>query len=285
MSTSVLYDAPGPRTRRRQRLYSVVFALVSLVVLAWVLLKLQRAGQFDPEFWSGMTQGNIWVAIGNGVLATIEAAALAIVLAVALGLLLAVGRLSDRAWVRLPSTWFIEFFRAIPVLLLMILIFAATGGSNLDTDTRGLVAVVGGLMLYNGSVLAEVFRAGVRAVPKGQAEAGYAIGMRKSQVMTVVLLPQAVKFMLPAIVSQCVVALKDTSLGFIAAYTELSRQGRQIALYLDNNLMVWAVIAVIYVAMNSIVGELAAWLERRMARRGRSEAAAVGDVEQVLPVG
>jgi glutamate transport system permease protein len=284
MTTSVLYDAPGPRTRRRQRLYSVVFVLVALAVLVWVLLKLQRAGQFDPDFWTGMTKGNIWVAIGDGVVATIEAAALAIVLAVALGLVLAVGRLSDRSWVRLPSTWFIEFFRAIPVLLLMILIFAATGG-HLDTDTRGLVAVVGGLMLYNGSVLAEVFRAGVHAVPKGQGEAGYAIGMRKSQVMAVVLVPQAVKFMLPAIVSQCVVALKDTSLGFIAAYTELSRQGRQIALYLDNNLMVWAVIAVIYVAMNSVVGELAAWLERRMAGRGRSDAAAVADVEEVLPVG
>jgi glutamate transport system permease protein len=268
MSTTVLYDAPGPRTRQRQRAYSVVLLVLAAAVAGWVLWKLQQAGEFDPDFWSGMLHGNIWVAIGNGVVATVEAAALAIVLAVALGLVLAVGRLSDRAWVRLPCTWFVEFFRAIPVLLMMIFVFAATGGHIESTETRGLVAVVGGLMLYNGSVLAEVFRAGIRAVPRGQAEAGYAVGMRKAQVMTIVLIPQAVRFMLPAIVSQCVVALKDTSLGFIAAYTELSRQGRSIALFLHNNLMVYVVIALVYVAMNSIVSELAAWLERRMARRG-----------------
>lgn len=268
MSTTVLYDAPGPRTRQRQRAYSVLLLVLAAAVAGWVLWKLQQAGEFDPDFWSGMLHGNVWVAIGHGVVATVEAAALAIVLAVALGLVLAVGRLSDRAWVRLPCTWFIEFFRAIPVLLMMIFVFAATGGHIESTETRGLVAVVGGLMLYNGSVLAEVFRAGIRAVPRGQAEAGYAVGMRKAQVMTIVLIPQAVRFMLPAIVSQCVVALKDTSLGFIAAYTELSRQGRSIALFLHNNLMVYVVIALVYVAMNSIVSELAAWLERRTARRG-----------------
>lgn len=285
MSSSVLYDAPGPRTRQRQLLYSAAFVLVGLAVLAWVVVKLETAGEFDADFWSGMLQGNIAQAILDGLVATLEAAGLAIVLAVVLGLLLAVGRLSDRAWVRRPCTWFIEFFRAIPVLLMMIFLFSATGGHIESTEARGLVAVVGGLTLYNGSVLAEVFRAGVRAVPRGQGEAAYAIGLRKSQVMTIVLIPQAVKFMLPAIVSQCVVALKDTSLGAIVTYTELTGQGRQIALFLSNNFMVYVVIALIYIAMNSIVSALAARLERGMARRGRSEAAAVDDVEDVLPVG
>jgi glutamate transport system permease protein len=285
MSSSVLYDAPGPRTRQRQLLYSAVFLLAGLAVLVWVVVKLAAAGEFDPEFWSGMLQGNIGQAIIDGLLATLEAAALAIVLAVVLGLLLAVGRLSDRAWIRRPCIWFIEFFRAIPVLLMMIFLFSATGGHIESTEARGLVAVVGGLTLYNGSVLAEVFRAGVRAVPKGQGEAAYAIGLRKSQVMTIVLIPQAVKFMLPAIVSQCVVALKDTSLGAIVTYTELTGQGRQIALFLSNNFMVYVVIALIYIAMNSVVSALAARLERRMARRGRTEAAAVDGVEEALPVG
>jgi glutamate transport system permease protein len=285
MSSSVLYDAPGPRTRQRQLLYSAVFLLAGLAVLAWVVVKLAAAGEFDPEFWSGMLQGNIGQAIIDGLLATLEAAALAIVLAVVLGLLLAVGRLSDRAWIRRPCIWFIVFFRAIPVLLMMFFGFSATGGHIESTEARGLVAVVGGLTLYNGSVLAEVFRAGVRAVPKGQGEAAYAIGLRKSQVMTIVLIPQAVKFMLPAIVSQCVVALKDTSLGAIVTYTELTGQGRQIALFLSNNFMVYVVIALIYIAMNSVVSALAARLERRMARRGRTEAAAVDGVEEALPVG
>ena len=81
------------------------------------------------------------------------------------------------------------------------------------------------LTLYNGAVLAEVFRAGINAVPKGQSEAAYAIGMRKSQVMNIILLPQAVKIMIPAIISQCVVALKDTSLGYLIAAPGLTRVG------------------------------------------------------------
>lgn len=267
-NATVLYDAPGPGTRRRQRVYSLVFGVLVLALAGWVVWKLQAAGEFDPDFWADFFQGNIWTAIGQGLVKTVEAAALSIVLAVALGLLLCLGRLSDRAWVRRPCWALVEFFRAVPVLLMMIFLLKLTGGGSLSPDTRGFIAVVGGLTLYNGSVLAEVFRAGVNAVPRGQAEAAYAIGMRKVQVMQIVLIPQAVRFMLPAIVSQCVVALKDTSLGFIAAYTELSRQGRSIALFLHNNLMVYVVIALVYVAMNSIVSELAAWLERRTARRG-----------------
>jgi glutamate transport system permease protein len=213
----------------------------------------------------------------------LNAAGLAIVLAIVLGLLLAVGRMSDRGWIRTPCRLVIEFFRAVPVLLLIIFVFGLLAGHGLETETRGLIAVVGGLMLYNGAVLAEVFRAGVQAVPTGQGEAAYAVGMRKSQVMTIVLLPQAVRFMLPAIISQCVVALKDTSLGFVAAYVELYAQGRQIALFLHNNFMVWVVIALIFIVMNNIVSEIATVLERRLSRRGSGKA--VAQVEETLPAG
>lgn len=285
-SPTVLYDAPGPAARRRQRGYSVVFGALVLAVAGWVAWKLEAAGEFDPDFWSGFFQGNIWKAIGQGLVKTVEAAGLAIVLAVALGLLLALGRLSDRTWLRRPAWVLVEFFRAVPVLLMMIFLLKLTGGSSLSPDTRGFIAVVGGLTLYNGSVLAEVFRAGVNAVPRGQGEAGLALGMPKGQVLRIVLMPQAVRFMLPAIVSQCVVALKDTSLGFIVLYPETVRQAKLIAQYLGNNLMVYVVIALIYVLMNSIVSELAHWLERRTGRRGgRVAEAAPTEVDETLRAG
>jgi glutamate transport system permease protein len=126
-----------------------------------------------------------------------------------------------------------------------------------------------GLTLYNGSVLAEVFRAGIHAVPRGQAEAAYGIGMRKAQVMTQILAPQAVTIMLPAIVSQCVVVLKDTSLGYVIAYTELVRQGRLIAQFIDSALVTYLVVAAIFIAMNYSLSKLAQWLERRLAQRNR----------------
>lgn len=281
---TVLYDAPGPATIRRQRVYSAIFLVVVAAVLVWVVLKLEDAGEFDSRVWNGLTQSNVISALQDGLLATFKAAVISIVLAVVLGFLLAVGRLSDHRWIRLPFWAVIEFLRAVPVLLMMLLVLKLTGGHNIDPDTRGLIAVVVGLTLYNGSVLAEVFRAGVQAVPKGQVEAAYAIGLRKNQVMTIVLLPQAVRFMLPAIISQCVVALKDTSLGYIVLYPETVRQGKLIAQFLQNNLMVFVVIAVLFIIMNNLLSELASWLERRLSRRGRASKAAAA-VEEVLPAG
>jgi glutamate transport system permease protein len=157
--------------------------------------------------------------------------------------------------------------------------------SGWETRTQGLAALVTGLTLYNGSVLCEVFRAGVNAVPRGQAEAAYAIGMRKNQVLGVVLIPQGVRYMLPAIISQCVVALKDTSLGFIVLYPEFLRGARTVAQYAGSFLITYLLIALVYIAMNSILSLLAYWLERRISRRGRGAARAVEHVEEALSVG
>lgn len=283
-ASTVLYDAPGPLTRRRHLLYSVLFGVVLAAAVVWVVLKLKDAGEFDQRVIDGLTRTNVWNAIGDGVVATLKVAGLAIVLSVAFGLLLAFGRMADRGWIRVPCRWLIEFFRAVPVLLMIIFLRALTGGHGLEIETRALIALVGGLTLYNGSVLAEVFRAGVQAVPRGQSEAAYAIGLRKGQVMRIVLMPQAIRYMLPAIISQCVVALKDTSLGFIVAYPELTSQGRQIALFLHNNLMVWVVIAAIYITLNNVVSEIATLLERRLSR-GRGASKAIAEVEDVLPAG
>ena len=286
MAASVLYDEPGPRSRRRHRLYGLVLLVALVVLLGWIYLKLHDAGQLDQRVFDQLSQENIWSAIGDGVVATLKAAAISIVLAVALGFVLATGRLSEHAAIRLPSRLFIEFFRAVPVLLMMIFFFGLLAQyTDLETQRRALFAVVGGLTLYNGSVLAEVFRAGINAVPRGQVEAAYAVGMRKGQVLRTIQTPQAIRFMLPAIVSQCVVTLKDTSLGYIITYLELLRQGKLIAEYIHNNLMTFLLIAVIYIAMNSVVSAVAEWLERRTERRTRGSGQAMHQVEEALPVG
>ena len=285
MSTSVLFDEPGPQTRRRHRLYSVLFAIVTAAVLAWVIYKLNVSGQFDPQIYQDLSQPNVWNAIGDGVVNTIRAAAIAIVLAVLLGAALAVARLSDHAVVRAPATLVVQFFRAVPLLLLIIVLFNYLAIQGVETEVASLTALVGGLMLYNGAVLAEVFRAGINAVPRGQSEAAYGIGMRKTQVMSIVLMPQAVRYMLPAIISQCVVALKDTSLGFVVVYMELLRQGKSIAEFVNNNLITYLLIAVIYITMNAAVSALAVWLERRMSRSGSGAAKSVAATEAAVSQG
>lgn len=277
--SNVLFDEPGPRTRARHRLYSLAFAAAMVALAAWLVYKLDDAGQLDPEIFADLGQSNVWNAIADGVVNTLTAAAIGIVLAVVLGAGLAVARLSDHRWVSAPATVVVEFFRAVPLLLLIILLFTVLAQQGTERSTAALVALVGGLMLYNGAVLAEVFRAGINAVPRGQSEAAYAIGMRKTQVMAIVLMPQAVRFMLPAIISQCVVVLKDTSLGYIVTYEETLRQAKSIAEFVNNNLWTYLLVAVIYITLNSLVSAAATWLERRMSQRGRGAASTVAASE------
>lgn len=282
MSASILFDEPGPKTLVRHRIYSVFFAVFFFGIAALVLRKLYVEGNFEATIWEKLFASNVWEEISDGLLNTIKVAAIAIVTSVIFGAALAVGRLSDHAVIRWPATLVVQFFRAVPLLLLIFFIFYGLGPKL--GDSGALVALIGGLTLYNGAVLAEVFRAGINAVSKGQSEAAYAIGMRKTAVMSIILAPQAVRFMLPAIISQCVVVLKDTSLGFVVGYEELLRKGSTVAQFVGNNLMTYIVIAIVYIALNSLVSLFATWLERRMSERGRGSAKAVQDTKAALPL-
>jgi glutamate transport system permease protein len=265
---SVLFDAPGPRTIARHRVYTVVAALALLGLLAFVVWRLADRGQLEYELWEPfVTPRYVESLLLDGLLVTLQMAGSAVLGAVVLGLLLGVGKLSDNAVVRWVSWAVVEFFRAVPVLLLMILFFFTYG---ITRDESGAYwSVVMALVLYNGAVLAEIFRAGVLAVPRGQAEAAYAIGMRKSQVMNIVLLPQAVKIMLPAIISQCVVTLKDTSLGYAIAAPGLTAIGQQIYRQYQNQVPTAIVIAALYILVNLVLTALATWAQDKLVGEKR----------------
>lgn len=286
MAASVLFDEPGPKGLLRQRIYSGLVLLVFALILFWVYRQLDAHDQFDSRYFEQLFSDGSMRAIRNGLQATLTAAGIAIVTSIVFGLALAVARLSDRGWIRRPAGAVVEFFRAVPLLLMIfVLFFFYQTDVGLERQSAALAGLVTGLTLYNGAVLAEVFRAGINAVPRGQSEAAYAIGLRKAQVMQIVLIPQAVRFMLPAIISQCVVVLKDTSLGFIIAYPELLREGKNIATSVGSSLWTYVLIALIYIALNSVLGLLASWVHRRMSERGPRAAKAVEAVEEVIPVG
>jgi glutamate transport system permease protein len=285
--SSVLFDEPGPQARARFRIYNVVFAVLLAAAVAFAIYKFNEAGQFESRIYERLSESGSITELQRGLVRTLKAAAFSIALALVLGMVLAVARLSDRRWIRVPATIFVEFFRAVPLVLLILFVsgLVQTRFPDWEIETKGLVALVIGLTLYNGSVLCEVFRAGINAVPRGQSEAAYAIGMRKHQVMNIVLVPQGVRFMLPAIISQCVVALKDTSLGFIILYPEFLRALRTVADYAGSFLVTYLLGALVYIAINSILSGVAYWLEKRLSSRGRGAAKAVHEVEDVLPVG
>lgn len=270
---SVLFDAPGPRARARYRMYGVATLALLLLVLAYVVVKFQQTGQFDGRKWSAFEYSFVQRTLLHGLLNTLRAAAVASVLALVLGMLLAAGRISDKRWLRTPSFAIVELFRALPVVVMMFFF-----GYGLQWSP--FVAVVVALTLYNGSVLAEIFRAGIASVPRGQGEAGYAIGLGKGQVVRLVLLPQGIRAMLPAIISQLVVLLKDTAIGFLITYRELLTEGRQLTTQPDFDyptIPVLIVVAAVYVGLCLALSSLATWVERRSRRTMRTSAAPVVD--------
>ncbi|PYC85835.1 amino acid ABC transporter permease [Streptomyces tateyamensis] len=264
-SASALYDIPGPKARSRHRLYGVLALLAIAGLLAWIGYELVSTGQFSYAKWNPFQYVGIQELLWHGLLNTLKAFGLTVLFALPFGALFAAGRLSEHRVVRWLSTLVVEFFRAMPLLVMIFFIFVAM-------KVQPLWALVAGLTLYNGSVLAEVFRAGVRAVPRGQQEAAFALGMRKTQVMASVLVPQANRAMLPSIISQLVVALKDTSLGFLITYEEFLHAGKLIATNLDYDLPfipVVMVIAPVYIGMCLLLSWLAHWVERRGRRSPR----------------
>ncbi|WP_328493588.1 amino acid ABC transporter permease [Streptomyces sp. NBC_00414] len=277
--SSVLYDSQGPRAKRRNLVISVGFVVAIAALLWWMYGVLDEKGQLKWALWEPFFHGEAWSTyLWPGLLNTLKAAALAMVIALPLGAVLGIARLSDHVWVRVPAGVVVEFFRSIPVLVLMIFGLALFSEyTSVSTDDRPLYAVVTGLVLYNASVLAEIVRAGILSLPRGQAEAASAIGLRKNQIMRFILLPQAVTAMLPAIVSQLVVIVKDTALGgAVLTFSELMASVSPMSAYYGaNTLASFTVVALIFIAINFSLTSFASWLERRLRQAKKSTGAVV----------
>ncbi|MFJ1706126.1 amino acid ABC transporter permease [Kitasatospora sp. NPDC088346] len=262
-TASVLYDAPGPRARMRYRAFGILSLLAITGLLWFVYSRLDDAGQFSADLWAPFEYAKVQQRIVDGMLETLKVFGLAALASVVLGTVLAAGRLSDHRPLRAVATAVVQFFRAMPLLIMIFALYRGVFSAD------PFWALVIGLTLYNGAVQAEIIRSGVNAVPRGQAEAAYALGMRKTTVMTTILVPQAVRSMLPAIIGQLVVTLKDTSLGYVITFNELLYQGKLIASNSDGYpyIPVILVIGPIYIGMCLALTGLAKWIEAR-GRRG-----------------
>ncbi|MBW8739490.1 MAG: amino acid ABC transporter permease [Streptomyces turgidiscabies] len=277
--TSVLYDAPGPRAKQRNVILTVVFFVLLALFLWWIWRAMDDKAQLNWALWEPFTTSQAWTTyLLPGLANTLKAAALAMVIALPLGAALGIARMSDHRWVRVPAAVVVEFFRSIPVLLLML--FANqfyVSSTDISSDSRPLYAVVTGLVLYNASVLAEIVRAGILSLPRGQQEAALAIGLRKGQTMTNILLPQAVTAMLPAIVSQLVVIVKDTALGGVMLnFTELLNARSTLAANYANVVPSFIVVAAVFIVLNFLITSFASWLEGRLRRGKKSTGVVLG---------
>lgn len=285
MSTqTVLFDNPGPRARMRYRIIAALGLLVA-AALAWVVVgKLNEYEEFSGAKWSPMATWETWrYYLLIGLWNTVKAAALSVVGASIFGFVFGAGRLSGNRVVRWVSGAVVEFFRAIPVLIMMIFFFGIYAYNGVfSADLNPLAAVVTALTLYNGSVMAELLRSGVHSLPSGQSEAGLSVGLAPGQVLRSIQIPQAVTAMLPALVSQLVVILKDTALGTVITYPELLQQGQNLSSLHSNIFAALVVVAIVFIIVNWTLTSLAGLLERRLNRRGRTAGDAVAAAPTVV---
>ena len=267
--SSVLFDAPGPVARRNSLIASIVGGLAIAGGLLWVVLTLaaprgELPGYFDPSRWDIFADPTVWRYIFvAGVWGTLRAALTAAVLALILGIVFSLLRSAQRPWIRIPTAVVLEFIRGMPVLLMMLFIL-------LVLNTGSFWAVVAALALYNGVLIGEALRAGLASLPRGQREAGLSLGMRSMQSKMLIEFPQAFRQMLPIIIAQLVVLLKDTSLGYIVGYVELLRVNmNQLASFYGNYYLFsfFIVTLVLYLAMNLSLSWVARWVARRTASK------------------
>ncbi|MDO5727278.1 MAG: amino acid ABC transporter permease [Bowdeniella nasicola] len=278
-----LFDVPGPRGKRKLAIINttgLVFILLIAVALVWVLVE---KDQLSANKWKPIFTVDVWKEyLLPGLWGTIKAAVIAIVTSNIFGIVLGIGRLSPIAPIRWFSGIVVEFFRAVPVLVIMIFFYFSLSQLSLKADwldsaNAPFYGVILGLTLYNGSVIAELVRSGVYNLPRGQREAGMAIGLTHGQTLQHVELPQALVAMMPAMVSQLVVILKDTALGYIVVYPELLRQAKLVGTTYVNLLPALVVAALMFITVNTLLGMAAHGLSARLNQRTSAPADELAD--------
>jgi glutamate transport system permease protein len=262
-----LFDEMGPVARRRRRIITGIAAVIFAILLVLVLMRLAAKGQLVASNWSVLGRSDLLLLLLGGLGATMGVAAVAALIAVILGAVIASARLSRWPLLRGVARVVTEILRGLPPLMLIFFIFL--GGPAVGLDISTYWALVIGVALFNAAVIGEIFRAGILALPTGQREGALSIGLSNSQTMTSVLLPQAVRNMLPALISQLVVIIKETSLGFIIGFAELSRDGRTAVEFLGEqySLPVYVALAVVYIAVGLVLSRVANWLSKRSAQK------------------
>lgn len=264
-ATQVLFDVPGPRGRRRIALLSVLSAAVILGLLAAGLWQFQKNGQLDPAKWVVYLRVDYLAFLGRGLLGTLQVTAVAAVVAFPFGLLLALARLSRFGALSSVATVWIEFFRGIPMLLVVYAFLLALPAYGVTFPRFWMLVIP--MILVSAATTAEVFRAGIKAVDRGQHEAASAIGLGRRDALVHVILPQAVRLVLPSLILALVTLLKDSTLGYVVSYNELQFQGKTMVSITRYLVQTYVVVSVIYIALNFLLTRIALALDARMKAR------------------
>ena len=256
-----LFEAVGPKAHRRIVVATVISAVALLAFVVWIAMTLYDNGQFDPMYWNLFADPNVWLFLGQGFIGTMRAAIGGGAIALVAGLVLMFGRISRMPPVRWLATAVIEFVRGTPTLLFIYFFFLVPSQFGIHLSTYWMVVIP--VSLYAAAVLAEVYRAGIQAVPRGQREAGSSIGLSTWQNYRFVILPQMFRIVVPTMVAQLVVVVKDTTFGYVVTYPEMMQNTKVIIANYTSLLPVYLVTGIIYVIVNYAISRGARWLAQR----------------------
>lgn len=257
-----LYEAPGPRTRRRVRIATAVSLILVVAALAAIGYRFYITGQFAPRYWTFFAKATTWKFLLQGFAGTVRVALTAGAIALALGLLLMLGRISHLKALSAVCRVVTEFFRSLPSLLLIYFFFLVVPQYGIKMSSFWMLTLP--VALAAAGVLAEVFRAGVNAVPKGQIEAALSLGMSPLRTTFKIVLPQAIRFVIPSLISQLVVVVKDTTVAYVVSYPDLMQNARVLITNYDALVSVYFTIAIIYILINYAINQASIHVSHRL---------------------
>lgn len=257
-----LYEAPGPRTRRRVRIATAVSLILVVTALAAIGYRFYITGQFAPRYWTFFAKATTWKFLLQGFAGTVRVALTAGAIALALGLLLMLGRISHLKVLSAVCRVITEFFRSLPSLLLIYFFFLVVPQYGIKMSSFWMLTLP--VALAAAGVLAEVFRAGVNAVPKGQIEAALSLGMSPLRTTFKIVLPQAIRFVIPSLISQLVVVVKDTTVAYVVSYPDLMQNARVLITNYDALVSVYFTIAIIYILINYAINQASIYVSHRL---------------------
>ncbi|WP_294159558.1 amino acid ABC transporter permease [uncultured Collinsella sp.] len=260
-----LYETPGPKTRVKIRIGTAVSAVAVAMLLAFVVHQFWATGQLDPRYWMFFTQMSTWSYLFAGLRGTLAVALTAGAIALVLGLLLMLGRTSGIRPLAALCRVVTDFFRGVPSLLLIYFFFLVVPQYGIKMSSFWMITLP--VAVAASGVLAEVFRAGVNAVPRGQTEAALALGMRPFRVKLKIVLPQAIRYVIPSLISQLVVVVKDTTVAYVVSYPDMLQNARVLITNYDALVSTYLVVAVIYILLNYAINQLSVYVARHSGAR------------------
>ncbi len=262
----VLYEAPGPKARKRIRAVTILTLTIFAVFAVLIIRQFYISGQLDARYWSFFTRLTTWTFLGGGLLGTIEVAAAAGAMAFAAGLLLMLGRIGKNRVIKGISIALIEFSRGVPTLLFIYFFFLVAPQLGFTLPPFFKIAVP--VAISAAGVVAEVLRSGVNAVPKGQTEAALSLGMGDLSIFFKIIFPQGFRYVLPALISEIVIVLKDTTFAYVVNYADLMQNARVLISNYDALLSVYLVAAIIYILINYLINKISVAAARKMDIKG-----------------